>query len=543
MTRPPSITSPYAPDLAQVRAWLERMIAALRFVEVVTAIVYLVGRMRDANTELAVQLASLRRRRPRSETLERLERQLLLPLGLIAKTVRPADATAANDSAEPKRSRRGRHPGRGALPAHLERVQVVNRVPEDQRRCPICGSEMTTVGHATCETLDIIPAKVIVIERLDERVACPHDDAIVSAPTPPAIVERGKLGDTLIVEALADKYLEHLPLERQCVRFARAGADVAPQTLGRAVATAIDLLVPIAKLIHQQTRGPGILGTDASGLPILDRDAPAGIRTGAMWCWTNARWVSFFYSPSGDADSVRRFLGDDLARTVQCDGTTVTNFIERAGGKRPGCWSHARRGLVEAAQSGDAIALAGVRIIARLFAVERASLLAGDTAEERRTRRQEQARPVLDDLRIWLDEQRAFIPPKTPLGRALGYLHRQWPRLILFVEDGNIEATNNRRERELRRLVLGRKNWLFTWLDLGGERTGHILTVVATCIAHDINPRAYLHLVTKLVVRGWPQARLRELLPDRMLAAHPELGVNERAALVPQQDLRPPTPP
>lgn len=530
MTRPSSITSPYAPDLAQVRAWLERMVAALRFVEIVTAVVYLIGRMRDANTELAKQLASLRRRRPRSETLERLERQLLLPLGVVAKTVKPA-APTDQEGERPKRSRRGRHPGRGELPAHLERVQVENRVPDEQRCCPICGCEMTTAGHSTCEILEVIPARVIVIERRDERVACPHDDTIVSAPTPPAIVERGKLGDTLIVEALSDKYLEHLPIERQCLRFARAGVDVASQTLGRSVATAIDLLTPVAKLIEEQTRGPGFLGTDATGLPILDPDAPAGIRTGTMWCWTNARWVTFFYSRSGDADSVRRFLGDDLARTVQCDGTSITNFIERAGGRRPGCWSHARRGLVEAAQSGDQIALEGVRIISRLFAVERASLLAGDTAEERRARRIEHTRPVLDELRVWLDEKRALIPPQTPLGRALGYLHRQWARLVLFVDDGNIEATNNRRERELRRLVLGRKNWLFTWMDLGGQRTANILTIVATCIAHDVNPRAYLHRVTHLIVHGWPQSRLRDLLPDRMITSHPELLVREHAAL------------
>jgi hypothetical protein len=68
---------------------------------------------------------------------------------------------------------------------------------------------------------------------------------------------------------------------------------------------------------------------------------------------------------------------------------------------------------------------------------------------------------------------------------------------------------------------------MFTWLDLGGERTGRILSIVGTCIAHDVNPRAYLHLVTKLLVQGWPQARLRELLPDRMLAAHPELLVGD----------------
>jgi hypothetical protein len=360
------------------------------------------------------------------------------------------------------------------------------------------------------------------------RVACPKDDTIVSAPAPPAIVEGGKLGDTLIVEALGDKYIEHQPIERQCTHWARAGVDIAPQTLGRSVAAAIDLLEPVAMLIEEQTRAPGLLGTDATGIPVLDPEANEGIRTGAMWCWTNARWVTFFYAPSADSDSVRRFLGEDLARTVQCDGTNVTTFLERAGGKRPGCWSHGRRRLADAARGGDLLALDGLRIIARLFAVERASTTAGDSAEQRRARRHHDSRPVLDELRAWIDDKRAVIPPRTPLGHGLGYLHRQWHRLLLFLEDGNIELTNNRRERELRRLVLGRRNWLFTWLDLGGERTAAILTIIGTCIAHDVNPRAYLHRVTKLIVQGWPHAKLRELLPDRMLAMHPELYIGDR---------------
>jgi hypothetical protein len=101
-------------------------------------------------------------------------------------------------------------------------------------------------------------------------------------------------------------------------------------------------------------------------------------------------------------------------------------------------------------------------------------------------------------------------------------------RLLLFLDDGNIEATNNRRERELRRLVLGRKNWLFAWLDDGAERTGYILSIVATCIAHDVNPRAYLHRVVHFIVHGWPQAKLRNfLLPDRMLLSHPDLFVGD----------------
>lgn len=529
MQTPPRITSPYAPDIGEVRAFLEKMIRALRFVELVTAIVAFVSRVCEVNGELTKKLADLRRRRPRSETLERLARQLVLPLGDLGVAA-PPSSTPPTQSPEPTRSRKGRHPGRGALPAYLERVDVQNPVPAEKRICPLCGTEMKTVGHSRCEVLSVIPAKVFVEVRLDETVACPKDDTIVSAPPPPAIVERGKLADALIVEATCDKYLEHMPIERQCARYARAGVEIAPQTLGRSVAAHIDLVAPVARLIFERTRAPGLLGTDATGVPVLDPDVVDGIRTGAMWCWTNARWVSFFYSPSADSDSVRRFLGDDLARTVQCDGTSVTTFLEREGGKRPGCWSHGRRRIVDAALAGDKVALEGLRKIAGVFVVERDSRIAGDTAEERRVRRQTHTRPLLDDLRLWIDEKRQLIPPKTPLGRALGYLHRQWKRLILFLEDGNIEATNNRRERELRRLVLGRKNWLFTWLDIGGERTASILTIVATCIAHDVNPRAYLHLITRLIVHGWPNENLRDLLPDRILASHPELHVEEHVA-------------
>ena len=515
-------TSPYAPDLEELRVWLQKMVAAMKLVELIAAVLALITRMRDINLELTKRVAHLTRKRPRSETLERLERQLVLPLPGLIPTAKPV--ANGPDAGEKKRRRRGGG-GRGAFPAHLPRVDVPNPVPEDLRTCPLCGARMATVAHSVCETINVVPARFFIERRIDETVACPNDDTIVSAPTPPAIVERGKLGDTLITEATCDKFIEHQPIERQCLRFARTGIDVAPQTLARCVAAHIDLLMPIAELIAARTRAPGYLGTDATGIPILDPTVTEGIRTGAMWCWTNARWVSFFYAAHGNTQSVRDFLGENLARNVQCDGTPITNCIERAGGKRPGCMAHARRRFVEAAREGDSIALEGVRLLAPLFAVERASARAGDTAEERLARRQRESVPIIQKLRDWLDEKRAFIPPKTSLGRALRYLHHQWPRLTLFLEDGNIELTNNRRERELRRLILGRKNWLFTWLDSGGKRTAAILTIIATCIAHDLNPRAYLHLVTQLIVHGWPQKLLRELLPDRIAVAHPDLCV------------------
>jgi transposase len=520
-----AITSSSVPDLTEVRTWLETMIKALKFVELVVAILALIGRMRDINLDLVKQIAHARRARPRSETLRRLEGQGVF--AFMGTGARPKPKKLS-------KSRKGIHPGRAALPAHLPRVEVLNPVPPAMRICPVCGSQMTTVGHETCEILDVEPARIYVLRRKDERVACPHDDAIVSAPTPPQIVERGKLGDTLIVEGTADKYLEHQPVERQARRFFRAGVDLAPQTLGRSIAAHIDLLSPLAHAIRIETRASALLATDATGLPVLDQDHPLGLRNGTMWCWVgDARWVTFFYSAVGDAKSVKDFLGENLCRNVQCDGTSVLSFLERAGGKRPGCWAHGRRRFVACARAGDALALVPLRMLRRVFAVERLSGLLGETADERLRRRQESSVPVIAELRAWLDENVGLIPPKTPLGNAIGYLLRQWNRLVLCFADGRLELTNNRVERELRTLVLGRKNWLFAYGDLGGERTAIILTLLGTCIAHRINPRPYLHVVTKLLVNGFPNARLRELLPDRIGELHPELRLPARAARPP----------
>ncbi len=160
----PSITSPYAPDIEKVRAWLQEMIVALRFVEIVTAIIALIVRMRDANTELVAKLAYLKRARPPSETLERLERQLVLPL---------FDASVQKGKRGQRSKDRSKHPGRAALPAHLERVVIKNEVPADKRVCPQCGAAMKTVGFSCCEMLDVIPARIIVVQRKDETVACP----------------------------------------------------------------------------------------------------------------------------------------------------------------------------------------------------------------------------------------------------------------------------------------------------------------------------------------------------------------------------------
>ena len=139
-TKSETVTSPYAPDVDAVRVWLEDMVAAMSFARLIAAILTLITRMRDLNTELTKRVAHLTRKRPRSETLERLERQLPLKFQKDAETTAtPAPELVPAPEKKLPRSRRGRHPGRGALAAHLPRVPDVSRVTPERRICPLCG--------------------------------------------------------------------------------------------------------------------------------------------------------------------------------------------------------------------------------------------------------------------------------------------------------------------------------------------------------------------------------------------------------------------
>jgi hypothetical protein len=161
----------------ELQHWLQKMVEQLAFARLITAVVALVTRLRDLNTELTKQLAHLRRARPRSERLRALEGQLVLPwaMNAVARGAgaeQPASDGESNEPTseeperpQPKRSRKGSHPGRQSFPSDLERVPQYNGVPGGLRRCPQCGIEMMRMGHTHCEYLDVIPAQVVVVVR------------------------------------------------------------------------------------------------------------------------------------------------------------------------------------------------------------------------------------------------------------------------------------------------------------------------------------------------------------------------------------------
>lgn len=186
------------------------------------------------------------------------------------------------------------------------------------------------------------------------------------------------------------------------------------------------------------------------------------------------------------------------------------------------CWAHARRGFFEladiaaSARRGPSaapvspIALETVKRIDALFEIERA--MNGLSAEDRRRVRQEQSRPLTDDLHAWLQSKRAALSRSSSVAKPIDYMLKRWSRFAAFLDDGRICLTNNAAERRLRGFALGRKAWLFAGSDRGADRAAAIATLIATAKLNDVDPQAWLADALARIA-GTQQSQLAEVLP------------------------------
>jgi transposase len=520
--KPPTITSVVAPDLGAVEKFIADMIAKGAIAALIAAIVALLTRMRDLNTELMKKLASKSRKRPPNEAMRRLQMELPLLCTPAANDGQPAVP------AREKRKKRGAHKptphGRPLLPAHLPRVPNVLLVPEEERTCPRCKVDLTRVCiKTTAEKLDVEPSRFIVSQTQVETCACPKcRQHIVTAPTPDEVVDRGILGNELLVQALVDHYQDAVPWERM-ERNARAeSVPLAANTLASSVGKLIDLFDPVVRHIREKCLSSSFTALDATRMPVLDPLHPLGIKSGALWLIEgDHRYACFLYAPSGHAEHLRTFFEGRTLGSVMCDGSPTNNCVEQdAGGRRGGCNAHGRRGLVEALRLGDARAVEGLELYAKIFHVDAESKRLGESLEPRFARRLRQSAPLVDELRAWIERRRADVEPRSVLGKALGYLHRQWPRLTAFLLDPRMELTNNEVESGLRTWVLDRKTWLFVGHEASARRAADALTLITTCKKMGIHPRAYLRDTLAKILAG--EKSLAALLPETYAASHLE---------------------
>ena len=520
----PSITSALTPDLQAVGQFIREMVAQGAIGALVTAVVALLLRMRDLNLELVRKIASKSRKRPPSETMRRLQLELPLRFAAAANdtasgTKPPPQGETANE--KKKRERRERNEiqrddhGRPIFPAHIPRVPEVILVPEAMRECPRCGTEVERVAlKPTAEKLTVKPVEFIVEQIQRETCACPKCHGyICTAPKRDEVVDRGVLGNELLVQAMVDHYDEAVPYERMERLAEQQGVPLSANTLGGSVGRLVDLFDPVVRHIREACFSSDFQALDATSIRVLDKDHPLGVRTGALWLITgDHRYACFVYAPSSEAAHLEAVLKGHSLGSVMCDGSATNNCVERVGGRRGGCNAHARRKVVEALRLGDARAVEGLLIYAEIFKVDAESARLGESLAQRFARRQKDSAPHVEKLREWVERLRGEVEPKVPLGLALGYLHRQWKRLTAFMRDPLMDLTNNEVERDLRRWVLDRKVWMFVGHDASARRAADALTIITTCKKFGIEPRSYIRDTLAKILAG--EKRLSALLPE-----------------------------
>jgi transposase len=448
------------------------------------------------------------------------EDQLLLALEEVEQGVAhgEAEADAADPNARPRHAAK-RRANRGSLPAHLPRVEMV--VDIEDHACPCCHNALHRIGEDVSERLDIVPAQLRVVVVRRPKYGCRAcEEIVVQAPAPARLIEGGLPTDATVAQILVSKYADHLPLYRQSQIHARQGITLDRSTLADWVGRAAFTLRPVYDRLFAALKTSTKLFADETTAPVLD-PGRGRTKTGQLWAYarddrpwggTDPPGVAYVYAPDRKAERPNAHLAG-FKGVLQVDGYAgYRPLAERGDVELAFCWAHVRRRFYELAAAGPApIASEALERIAKLYAIE--SGIRGRGVEDRRAVRQEQAKPLIDDLESWLRAKLELISQKTKLAEAIRYALSRWPGLTRFIDDGRIEIDSNVVERSIRPIALNRKNALFAGSDGGGEHWAIIASLIETCKLNGTNPQTYLTDVIARIVNDHPNSRIDELLP------------------------------
>jgi transposase len=425
-----------------------------------------------------------------------------------------------------ERSRKGIHPGREPLPAHLPRVEQIIACSPEMCHCGQCGQENKVIGYERTEVLDVEPAKYFVRVLLREKRACPRCEelGVATAAMPVRIVEKGKLSDAVVVDSLVRKYGEHTPLYRQLVGLEReAGIILSPATFNAGVMRCGELLTPVCGAMREALLGGGYVQAD---------ETPVGVQCDLKKGRNHQGYFFEFSRPQGlvvyDFQMSRGRAGpEDFLKgfegVLQTDGYTGYDQVGAKGGiVHAACMAHVRRKFHEAhlIAKSDPLPREVVESIAALYAIESQAREVGMDADARLSLRQGQSAALVKVLKERLVEIRAAVLPQSALGKACSYALGLWPRLEVFLRDGRVEIDNNWCENGMRPLALGRKNWLHIGSPEAGKKVAAITSIFETCKRHGINVREYLTDVLPRIA-DWPSQRIAELTPLNWKTSRP----------------------
>jgi transposase len=437
------------------------------------------------------------------------------------ETVRAEQASLPLAAPSDKPSTR---PARRPLPEQLPREIRVHETGATS--CPECGGELNCFGEDVSEVLDYVPGSWRVIRHVRPKFSCRRCERVVEAAAPARPIERGLPGPGLLAHVLVSKYCEHQPLYRQSEIYGREGVELDRSTMAGWVGAASQLVAPVVEALRQHVLSATKIHADDTPVPVL-APGTGKTKTGRLWTYVRddrpaadktppAVW--FAYSPDRKGEHPRQHL-EGFRGVLQADGYAGFHHLYDTGKiVEAACWAHVRRKFFDLQQAhGSPIATEAIRRIAALYAIEKD--IRGKPPDQRQQARQSRARPLLDEMRIWLQHSLATLSRKSDTALAIRYALARWRALARYVDDGSIEMDNNPAERALRAVCLGRKNYLFAGSDNGGGRAAAFYTLIGTAKLNGIDPELYLRQLLERIGEQ-PINRISDLLPWNFAKDH-----------------------
>lgn len=479
---------------------------------------------------LQIRIAKLQRQKfgASSEKIEREIEQLELALEALEVAASAAREPEEEPEAEPA----------VAEPAPTRRKPKISEATPRERivldpgdACPDCGGELRLVGEDMSEILELISARLKVIETARPKKSCRRCEKITQTPAPSRPIPRSMAGPGLLAHILVSKFDDHLPLYRQNEIFARMGAEIPASTLVDWCGQGVRVLSPLVARIRTDVMTADRLHADDTPVRVLDRakrleGLGKGVKEGRIWTYlrddrpwggTAPPGVAYFFSPDrksvhphGHLAEFRGILQADaytgFKALYEPDATGAVRIREAA------CWAHLRRDFHDVWTGAKSeIAREALDRIGALYDIERE--ITGCSAEERRRVRQTRTRPLAEDFKAWSEAQLGRVSGKSALAKAFRYALRRWPSFTLFLEDGRVAIDNNPAERAIKPVVIGRKNWLFAGADAGGETLAEAMTIIESAKLSGHDPEAYLADILARI-GDHKINRLDELLPS-----------------------------
>ena len=409
----------------------------------------------------------------------------------------------------PKKKKRKSQRGHGPTPQpKLPVVEVTNKLADDAMACPECSAPLTPLGHEAekAELIALEERKIVLERHLRTKYRCSGCHiGVITAPGPVKLIPGGRYSLGFAVEVAYQKYLAHMPLDRQVQLFRNDGLVVTTAALYDQIDALATALTATYQAIWDQIQAEPVLQADETPWAVLSNGHTENERFYA-WVAVGSRYVGFRLLDTRSKEGATTILGD-FAGTLMVDGLTSYPAAAKAGkGEEPrfkvaNCHAHARRKFVECEQHYPAESQVAIGIYRQLYEIERKGKEPG---ADLGALRDVQSRPLVDQLFHWAREQqkRQDVLPSSGLSNALNYLVNHEAGLRVFLDNSSVPIDNNASERALRGPVLGRKNSYGSRSRRGTETAAILYTLVESAKRTGVNPRAYLEAAAEHALRA-----------------------------------------